>query len=200
MKKLIVLAGCLLVATGAVWAGVELTEHDLSGGVSNELCIYCHTPHSGSPAVPLWNHDLSTATYSRYDSPTMDPTGDHDAIWTAGTDISSLCLGCHDGTVGISAFASNGQTDVMLPAAAGYLGTVLTDDHPVHFTYTEDGGENDTLANVQAATTGVQLFGPGEDQVECASCHDPHNDTAGEQPFLVGSNTASAICTTCHLK
>jgi len=39
--------------------------------------------------------------------------------------------------------------------------------------------------------------------VECGSCHDPHNDTtAGPNSvaFLRIDNTASQICTTCHVK
>ncbi|RKZ70311.1 MAG: hypothetical protein DRQ44_01025 [Gammaproteobacteria bacterium] len=39
--------------------------------------------------------------------------------------------------------------------------------------------------------------------VECGSCHDPHNDvTAGPSSvsFLRINNTASQICTTCHVK
>ena len=39
--------------------------------------------------------------------------------------------------------------------------------------------------------------------VECGSCHDPHNDTtAGPNSvaFLRINNTASQICTTCHVK
>lgn len=39
--------------------------------------------------------------------------------------------------------------------------------------------------------------------VECGSCHDPHNDTtqgATSVQFLRINNTASQICTTCHVK
>lgn len=39
--------------------------------------------------------------------------------------------------------------------------------------------------------------------VECGSCHDPHNDTtagATSVQFLRIDNTASQICTTCHVK
>ena len=39
--------------------------------------------------------------------------------------------------------------------------------------------------------------------VECGSCHDPHNDTtqsATTVAFLRIDNTASQICTTCHIK
>jgi len=39
--------------------------------------------------------------------------------------------------------------------------------------------------------------------VECGSCHDPHNDTTSgpsSVAFLRVDNTASQICTTCHVK
>ncbi len=40
--------------------------------------------------------------------------------------------------------------------------------------------------------------------VECGSCHDPHNDTTGvassSVQFLRIDNTASQICTACHIK
>jgi hypothetical protein len=39
--------------------------------------------------------------------------------------------------------------------------------------------------------------------VECGSCHDPHNDTSAgptSVQFLRINNTASQICTTCHVK
>ena len=39
--------------------------------------------------------------------------------------------------------------------------------------------------------------------VECGSCHDPHNDTtagASSVAFLRINNTASQICTACHVK
>ncbi len=65
-------------------------------------------PHDHSQAAQrytnglLWNHALSTATYTMYDntwSPTI--TGAQDA---QPTGHSKLCLGCHDGTVGIDTF------------------------------------------------------------------------------------------------
>lgn len=36
--------------------------------------------------------------------------------------------------------------------------------------------------------------------VECGSCHDPHNDTSAGTAFLRIDNSASQICTTCHVK
>ena len=34
--------------------------------------------------------------------------------------------------------------------------------------------------------------------VECASCHNPHNNSLGN--FLRKANTGSAICLSCHIK
>ena len=54
-------------------------------------------------------------------------------------------------------------------------------------------------------TTGIaNTTGEIEPFVECASCHDPHNDSTGALPgqvqFLRLSNASSAICTACHIK
>ncbi len=75
----------------------------------------------------------------------------------------------------------------------------------------------DTIVGVNGVRekTDLPLYGrdeptvPGGLQpfVECGSCHDPHNDTSGPPVGPVGSvqflrmtNTASRICTTCHIK
>ena len=47
---------------------------------------------------------------------------------------------------------------------------------------------------VDAAHT-VPLFGG---KVQCASCHDPHNNT--NEPFLTKTNDGSQLCFTCHAK
>ena len=41
----------------------------------------------------------------------------------------------------------------------------------------------------------VPLFGG---KVQCATCHDAHDNTAS--PFLVKANTNSDLCLTCHDK
>ena len=81
------------------------------------------------------------------------------------------------------------------------MGTSLSDDHPVNFTYvaalaTADGelATPISAAYVDAAQT-VPLFGG---KVQCASCHDPHDNTY--EPFLTTTNAASQLCSTCHLK
>jgi len=56
---------------------------------NGEICVFCHTPHGASPAVPLWNHDLSALTYTAYDSPTMDATDNNN--WAAAAGSISEC-------------------------------------------------------------------------------------------------------------
>jgi len=201
---------------------VAATKHNLSStqpdkvnNLSTEatafVCGFCHSPHTeaGGPA-PLWNRGASAATYTMYDSPTIDMT-----IAAAPASISLACLTCHDGTVGfdqlingagsgnyVAAGADQGwvfnlnavPTADTMPAGVTNLGIALTGDHPISVTYdpAADTAFN-TLASVQAA---LQLYGAGENQVECASCHNPHEST--NATFLrVGIDT---LCTTCHIK
>jgi predicted CXXCH cytochrome family protein len=187
-----------------------------------EICIFCHTPHDAikNANIPLWNHKLSTtASYGVYTSPTMTATDGADigGASTTGTDItaggavSNLCLSCHDGTVAINSFnnPSNlnatttmvGTTGGMLPTGNSNLGTDLTNDHPVNFTYnttlaTNDGSlVNPVDANGSGLTNGVKLF---SSKVQCASCHDPH--TSAQGAFLRTSMTGSQLCFSCHSK
>lgn len=87
----------------------------------------------------------------------------------------------------------------------------LRDDHPISFSYYEvkadviKGAKLNTVLN--AKTAGVRFFGPtgvaNGDRVECSSCHDPHvngNVDSAYKPFMVMSNSASALCLACHIK
>lgn len=94
------------------------------------------------------------------------------------------------------------------------LGTDLANDHPVNFTYdtalaTADKGLYDpaggtalnaTLKSVRAATYGAtgQVTQPVlfNNSVQCATCHNPHNNTTA--PFLRVANSGSALCLKCH--
>jgi predicted CXXCH cytochrome family protein len=113
--------------------------------------------------------------------------------------ISKLCLSCHDGTVAIDAYGGSSGTTNMTGAAK--IGTDLRNDHPVSFTYnaalaTADGGlvTPNSASKVDAAGI-VPLF---SSKLECASCHDAHDNTYGS--FLRMNNAGSALCLTCHNK
>jgi len=126
--------------------------------------------------------------------------------------VSNLCMSCHDGTVAVHTLYNEpnelGGAAITITAGGNVdsngfitgtplLGTDLSDDHPINFTYdtalaTADGGLNDPATTPAVAAL---LFAG---TVQCASCHDPHDNTFA--PFLVVDNTSSALCTTCHIK
>ncbi len=199
MKKLLVLLATplfILALTSATFAGIAGTAHDLSASTTdNQLCVVCHTPHNGSTGVdaPLWNHVLTTQSFTMYTSSTLDATMPADGPMPDG--ISKLCLSCHDGVTGILDYGGGPGGSPMIGNSA--LGVDLTNDHPVSFVYdtalaTADGDLFDPAATPAVAE---MLFGG---QVECASCHDVHDDT--NSPFLRISNANSALCLTCHDK
>ena len=200
MKRLFVLLATLLfilAVTPASFAAISGTAHDLSlSTTDNQLCVVCHTPHSGTITTdaPLWNHALTTATFTMYTSATLDATMPPDGQMPDG--ISKLCLSCHDGVTGVLDYGSNTGSGPMLGfPAIGLDG--LTNDHPVSFTFdtalaTADGELHDPAGTPAVA----ELLFNG--QVECASCHDVHDDT--NSPFLRMSNANSDLCLTCHNK
>lgn len=196
MRLTAVVGLCLLTATGVTAQTISGTSHDLSanGWGSNELCVFCHTPHNATTAVtaaPLWNHGVTAVTnYGTYTSATLNST-----VGQPG-DISKLCLSCHDGTVAVDTYGTRTGTNFMTGGAL--VGTDLSNDHPVGFTYdatlaTADGGLKDPTT---ASTIAPALLFAGK--MECASCHNAHSDQYGA--FLRGSNSGSALCLACHTK
>lgn len=225
------IAGIIFTLTGVVaggaMAGISATKHNLStshtaagqtiySSDQTEICIFCHTPHDAikNNNIPLWNHTLSsTAAYGVYTSPTYNATDTADVggVTAATAAVSNLCLSCHDGTVAINSFnnPSNinptttmvGTTGGMLPTGNSNLGTDLTNDHPVNFTYntalaTTDGSlVNPVDATGSGLSNGVKLY---SSKVQCASCHDPHTSTQGA--FLRATMSGSTLCFSCHSK
>ncbi|MFQ5551512.1 MAG: cytochrome c3 family protein, partial [Gemmatimonadales bacterium] len=206
-------------STASAQQGVRQTVHNLSASGSGaigssteqEVCIFCHTPHGANTAQrPIWNRDLSSASYIPYDSPSAQasigqPNGD-----------SKLCLSCHDGTIAIGNVLNPGSTpgsipvggtdpDGTMPEGSTLIGTNLLNDHPVSFVYdaslaTEDG----ELADPGALTGPVQLR-PGSSPVvlnslQCTTCHDPHTDSLPSFLRKDMMGRSDNLCLTCHTK
>jgi len=195
----------LFVASSALYgqgaSKIGGTKHNLSASGpgplkvagEHDVCKFCHTPHAASPIAPLWNRKDPGSYYQTYESSTMvaqpgQPSGS-----------SRLCLSCHDGTIALqetynSRNAISGSLYIS-PEDSGYIGTDLTDDHPISFTYDSSlAVQNGALHDPLTLPSQLPL---GEDmQLQCTTCHDAHDDTYGD--FLRMSNQESAMCVSCH--
>lgn len=179
LGALIMGAGALMVvgSANAGVTGIVGSQHDLTtggqgqGGTANtnEVCVFCHTPHGGASSnVPLWNKTLPAATsYTRYDngvSSTLDGTN------APVGSVSIACLSCHDGSQamdvvlnlpGSGGYSAGGQQ--IDPVAIGpmtgtpvpMLGTDLANDHPISIQY---AGGGCSVTNTACTTLGDPDF------------------------------------------
>jgi predicted CXXCH cytochrome family protein len=121
-----------------------------------------------------------------------------------------LCMSCHDGTVSVLSMYNppNAGTPTVTALAGrisatgqvvsnANMGTSLTNDHPVNFTYNSALAVSDGGLRDPATTPAVAALIPGG-TVQCSSCHTTHDPT--NTPFLRTSNVGSALCLTCHIK
>jgi len=150
------------LAHAAAATGIAATKHNLrstgsSGlkGTTDEICIYCHTPHGGKKAIaddtgPLWNREATAGPFTVYASYTLDTSPS-----TPPTSVSKACLSCHDGTLGLNQLINwpgrgSGAAFVPNPDSSNQIGTVppgvnnmaligrdLSDDHPVSMNYAD---------------------------------------------------------------
>jgi hypothetical protein len=183
-------------------------QRNAAAASESQICAFCHTPHGATkaPKAPIWNRNLSKATYKTYSS------GSLDAIDLGQPRAKSkLCLSCHDGTLAL------GEVNVLnrvekprvdftgpgigpgdtIPQGLGEttgftrkLGVDLTNDHPISFTFDSAQAARDGELYDPTVATQVHNRVRGEkapllpledNRLECISCHDPHiRDTSGE--------------------
>ncbi|NIT03465.1 cytochrome C [Candidatus Saccharibacteria bacterium] len=194
-KGVLFLAAILSAWTTAAMAGISGTPHDFSSATgpkynfSDQICVICHAPHNANPGdEPLWNHELTTATFTAYSSSTMDVS-----VGQPGG-VSKLCLSCHDGTVAIDSFG--GATGSNYISGSANLTTDLSDDHPVSIVWDHQTVSSGTpCSNCHFGGNPPPFY---DGKVECASCHDPHDDIIS--PFLRETMSGSQLCLRCHEK
>lgn len=204
LVRVSIVAAFLLALAGAATASptVIATRHNLStsGGAvppvadaSQDVCVFCHTPHTDEKAdSPLWNQAAESESFGMYSDAMIDLDAE-----PAPQGVSMACLSCHDGTIGFDRL--NGGRTGAPPMAPGAqrAGLLPRTDHPVSVGYNvaRDAQFNSTFG---VAANELKLFGSGNMQIECASCHNPHE--ADRPMFVRRGNAGSGICRTCHMK
>lgn len=187
-------------------------------------CHTPHNANTANGGQLLWNRPLSTATYTLYQSPTFNATmtqpdaqsssslclschdgtiavdnvlrrpvtsvGNSGQMHAKMADGAGNCGNCH--TPGL--VKPDGSEAPISRVVRGWLGTDLSNDHPVNMTY-DNTLDTGLKPPATVASGGLKLF---NGKVQCASCHDPH--VYLEKAFLRKSNAGSALCTTCHAK
>lgn len=201
---LILMVACALTAPlAAQKSGVLNTKHDLrTGGNTGDACIVCHTPHNANPTAGtalLWLRAVRTTGYSVYDK-TVNPDFSGTVDITGGNQVSLLCLSCHDGAAALNVAWNTAynldparyKSDII--AGGANLGTELKNDHPIGFLYSDTTSDPGKTADYNGTPLGSVRLQAG--RVECASCHQVHNNTY--EPFLRQANTNSSLCLACH--
>ena len=205
--------------------GGAVLELGSSGGWNkrNEICRVCHVPHDHQLSTQrytnglLWNHEVSSATYSMYDSAWSSTL---DGAQSAQPDgVAKLCLGCHDGTIAIDTFDkyagttgnemgtiySGGLDHFVIPGFDDGANLDLRGTHPLSITYdpAADPKLNPTSTAMGSSGTIADVLDNGK--VQCSSCHDVHDQESVPGTHLLrvaqsGGEQASGLCLTCHNK
>jgi predicted CXXCH cytochrome family protein len=184
---------CTGVAVAAPQGSVVGSKHDFSVGgggafratAEGQVCIFCHALHSGGEGM------------------TNRPRGPGRSEVSSGLErpppggSSRLCLSCHDGTTAV------GETRTKRIAVSGpsgerigtgrraNLGTDLRMSHPISTPV-----RHTAKTHSPPAGDAVKLDHAGE--VQCSSCHDPHQSADAGGKFLVKEPSGSALCVSCH--
>jgi hypothetical protein len=199
-----VLACALLLAafTGAQTNPMTdvLGVHDMSSGTSPmhgsnaNACIYCHAPHNALSITPLWNQTLSKNEYLLYPNSTSTPS----APTRVGT-ASLRCLSCHDGSVGVGRTVAVGTLQ-MTGTLRANLGVQLEGSHP--FSMQPQIKDDATLVSTLVAshTTKDRTVSLVDNNIECSTCHDVHNQNKDPHSpnFLVRDSSGGRLCLACH--
>jgi len=180
---------------------------------TDDVCVFCHTPHGGSLTGQLWNRNNPSSTWNHYSSTSLSTFMQGLATNRALNDESLLCMSCHDGSISVNHVINapnslggtpietfNGDPDTtiglgfILGARTGgsesnMMGTGdLTDDHPISFSYDDVYNSSDyqigaKMGQLRASNLASTYAGEG---VRFAT-----------RP-VAGTGTNRVECTTCH--
>jgi hypothetical protein len=193
---------------------------------NNNLCEVCHVvhkaPYSSQTIGPLWNHTTTVGKqYTPFTSPNLSADGYPNGAQPGYASLA--CLSCHDGSIAINEQGGKttptGGTAVNIPSWAQIAvgGTDLSGCHPIGISYdtvfAKDGYLNPVTTAITDAGTDTKTIAQemlfqeqsGSDVLECASCHDIHQQkgasaTATDSLKIGSDGVISTLCLTCHIK
>ncbi|MBF0610962.1 MAG: cytochrome c3 family protein [Magnetococcales bacterium] len=187
-------------------------------GPNSLTCLSCH---DGTVAIDSIVNMPGSGRYSEANKTSHQesfldawPGGSAKHVAVGGGSLGgTTCMSCHTGPDG---------SEVATDFTAFYIGTDLSNDHPVGIVLPEgrigvdfaDPGVRGTSlayydrdADNKADSNEIRFYKTGGNyKVECASCHDPHGVPSGGEgsvnnpSFLRVNNQNSAVCLTCHDK
>lgn len=170
---------------------------------TDQICIFCHTPHSAAPEGPLWSRpDPATTTFDLYGGASGElaikgnVSGRENPGVTALTQYtnadpstypsgaSRLCLSCHDGVTAVNVLR-DGTTIAMVGEVTMPAQTTidLSTAHPISFVYSDEVVTS--VINVALGTVAVP-----EPYVMPS-----HFDSRVDTPL---DRASRMQCTTCH--
>ena len=212
IKAKILMFAMLALAPAMAWGaaggtGLAGTAHDFSakgGGVG--VCTFCHTPHRAITTQLLWNHTLSTSTFSWDVAKTTAGTTFPSFAGDSYTGPSAKCLSCHDGTVAVGDIAwwnegkpaSLDNTKLAWPdkhnvgATGGVVGS-MKGNHPVAMPYPYLGALN----TYNGVTTGAGAT-LSEWQTTPIAPIRMFNDNGGTISAGVLAGKTGLECSSCH--
>ena len=141
---------------------------DIGANGTDEVCVFCHTPHGGTRvdpdnSAPLWNRMLpNDVGFDMYSGPNFDGSD----IGNAPKGVSLACLSCHDGTIALDALVNAPGSGGFIPGNFGTGSGPGTSAPNINFTGAGIVDADSTLREGQRNAT------------------DP--DTAGESPSSGG--------------
>lgn len=215
---------------GVVSTVHNLATYNVDGSMNNEVCAFCHTPHSANTVsyagTPLWNKGAAAQTnFTMYGATNANTAGVTIAGTATATTVnpsSAICLSCHDGISAVNSivnkpgpggYVAGGQivnyrgntTGWKMPGifAVGAGGN-MTDDHPISLPYR--GDEVHPPASLRPTATDLVDWAGATKISDLlrngnVECVSCHNPHSQAQSFLrVSTNQKSAICFGCHAK
>lgn len=175
---------------------------------NTEICVFCHTPHRSSSQGPLWNRINPSAVFGRYSSTTLIIRNNSVAQYGEPTGSSRLCLSCHDGVtaggVSLGAVLSDprpinmGVNDRITGIALFDANKIKTGHHPVSFVYNSavlGAIQADPLKSLQSykLPTLLQVKLDLSQQMQCTTCHNPHQNQTSEEAYTTPPNVGRKI-------